>query len=142
LDLIVHKSASTLTAQIPQFGPGQQQAALALIEQMAWGDIDYAIRGVEETLRVAIDATRAEFLRWEEELEPTLGDEFPVPAAQVEEMSDADKIAYLARLLRSLALQYGVTGRLGEADDNSPAALLRGLLDISWMPCAPNSCEP
>jgi hypothetical protein len=50
-------------------------------------------------------------------------------------MSSEEKLAYVARLLRSLALSYGVSaefggGRgelVGEAHEQSPAALLRGL---------------
>jgi hypothetical protein len=61
---------STVTAQMTQFSPRQQEAALLVIERMAWGDMDNAIRDTETTLRLAMDATRAEFLRWQEELGP------------------------------------------------------------------------
>jgi hypothetical protein len=149
-----------LTAQTTQFSPWQQEAALVVIEQRAWGDMDNAIRDTETALMLAMDATRAEFLRWEEELGPAfekegIGDEFLVPAARVEEMSDGDKLAYLARLLRTLAISYGVDpgfgylvpgespleryDRLESATRSSPGGLLRGLLDISWMPCTANS---
>jgi hypothetical protein len=137
-----------------QFGPGQQARAVALIEVMAWGDMDYAIRDVETALRLAMDATRAEFLRWEEDLGPLFEaegwEEFSVPATQVEELSDRDKLAYVARLLRTLACSYGVDpgfgylvpgeslleryDRLEHAHASSPAALLNGLNDISWTP--------
>jgi hypothetical protein len=137
-----------------QFGPDQQARAVALIHRMAWGDMDYAIRDVETVLGLAMEATRAEFLRWEHELGPLFEaegyDEFSVPATQVEEMSDGDKLAYVARLLRTLALSYGVDAgfgylvagesplerydRLEHGHGSSPAALLRGLNDITWMP--------
>jgi hypothetical protein len=84
-----------------------------------------------------------------------IGDEFLLPAARVEEMSDGDKLAYLARLLHSFAFLYGVDpgfgylvpgeapleryDRLESATRSSPGGLLRGLLDISWMPCTASS---
>jgi hypothetical protein len=138
----------------------QQEAALIVIEQRAWGDMDNAIRDTETALRLAMDATRAEFLRWEEELGPEferegIGDEFLVPAERVEEMSDGDKLAYVARLLRTLAISYGVDpgfgylvpgespleryDRLEGAARSSPGGLLRDLLDVSWMPSAASS---
>jgi hypothetical protein len=135
-----------VTAQAPQFSPGQQEAALVVIEQAAWGDMDGAICDTETALRLALDATRAEYLGWEEELGPAFEQEgigeFLVPAARVEEMSDADKLAYVARLLRTLALSYGVDAgfgylvpgesplerydRLESAYRSSPAGLLHG----------------
>jgi hypothetical protein len=53
-----------------------------------------------------------------------------------------EKLAYLARLLRSLALAYGVSAEFGDgrgglacqAHTTSPAALLRSLNDITWIP--------
>jgi hypothetical protein len=66
-------------------------------------------------------------------------------------MSPEDIGAYVARLLRSLALSYGVSaefgddrgGLVGEAHEQSPAALLRGLNDILWLPTATknSTCE-
>jgi hypothetical protein len=148
-----------VTARIPQFSPSQQEAALVVIERVAWGDMDGAIGDTEKALRLALEATWAEYLYWEEVLGPAFEeegiDEFLVPAARVEEMSDADKLAYLARLLYTLALSYGVDptfgygvhgqslleryDRLESAYRSSPAGLLHGLLDISWTPSAPSS---
>jgi hypothetical protein len=53
-----------------------------------------------------------------------------------------EKLSCVARLLRSLALAYGVSaefrgkrgGLVGEAHTSSPAALVRSLNDIAWMP--------
>jgi hypothetical protein len=133
----------------PQFDRGQQAEALALIEEMPWGHVDRAIRDMETVLRLAMEATSAEFWWWEEELGPQVeveyGSEFVVPADVVAEMTDADKLAYVARLLRTLAHAYGVNTEFGlwrdptipgQAWDGSPAALLRGLNDISWVPTA------
>jgi hypothetical protein len=64
-DTTTAEGVSTVTARVPQFSPGQQVAALVVIEQCAWGDMDGAICDTETALRLAMDATRAEFLRWE-----------------------------------------------------------------------------
>jgi hypothetical protein len=136
-----------------QFNRKQQSDALALLEQMTWGDIDGDIRGMEEALRLALEATSDDFHRWEEELGPPLEargcDEFSLPDAVLEAMPTDEKLAYVARLLRSLALQYGVsaefggarTGLVGEAHEVSPAALLRGLNDLLWMPTTADAIE-
>lgn len=113
---------------------------------MAWGDMDNAIRGLEICLRRALKATGEDFARWENDLGPGLEqagfDEFNLPRNLIEEMPLDERLAYVARLLRSLALDYGVSaefgggrgGLVGEAQTTSPAALLRGLNDIAWMP--------
>jgi hypothetical protein len=137
---------------MPQFDDNQSASALALIEALPWGDVDGALRLMEEALRLAMEATRAEFRHWEDELGPSLDaehgwDEFSLPARHVDRMDPNAKLAYLARLLRSLAMAYGVStdydatasshvGLVGPEDPNSPAALLRGLNDILWMPSA------
>jgi hypothetical protein len=136
-----------------QFNPIQQAHALALLEQMTWGDMDDQIRGMEEALRLALEATSSDFYRWEEEIGPPLEargyDEFSLPDAVLQAMPTDEKLAYVARLLRSLALQYGVsaefgggrTGLVGEAHEVSPAALLRGLNDTLWMPTTADTVE-
>jgi hypothetical protein len=49
------------------------------------------------------------------ELEARGFDEFSMPPGAIDEMSDGDRLAYLAY-------------------ERSPAALLRGLNDIAWLP--------
>jgi hypothetical protein len=126
--VVIHEEA--------QFDPSQQQAALVVIERMVWGDMDDAIRDLEICLRRALEATSADFRTWQDgDFEERFGDEFSLSDAQVEELSSEDRLAYVARLLRSLALHYGVSaefgdgrdGLVGQAQPNSPAALLRGL---------------
>jgi hypothetical protein len=61
------------------------------------------------------------------------------PVALIEQMALDEKLSYTARLLRSLALHYGVSaefgdgrgGLVGQAHTTSPAAALD---DIAWMP--------
>jgi hypothetical protein len=68
-----------------QFDRSQQQAALALIERMAWRDMDNAIRDYEISLRRALEATGEDFVRWESDLDPRFEeagfDEFNLPLA-------------------------------------------------------------
>jgi len=124
-----------------QFDAKQRASAWALIESMAWEDMDGSIRDLEAALRLALEATEDDLRRWEEDIGPALEepdfDEFSLRAQTIAELSCEDRLAYVARLLQSLALHYGVSGfgaqQLGEAD-SSPAALLRGLNDILWMP--------
>lgn len=132
-----------------QLAPEQRERALALLEAMAWGDMDGYIRSLEAALRLALEVTAEDFRRWDDYLGPELEcdgfDEFSMPPGRVEAMSDEEKLGYVARLLRSLALSYGVSagfgadrgdrgGLVGEAYGGSPAALLRGLNDILWLP--------
>lgn len=132
----------------PQFNPSQQAEALALIESCAWGSMHDYISDTEAALRLAMEATSDGYLRWENEfrmaLEEAGYDEVSAPADLVAEMSDAERRAYVAGLLRALALAYGVNTELGqwtngkpivgEETPGTPAALLRGLNDISWLP--------
>ena len=137
-----------------QFNPRQQAEALALLEQMLWGDMDHAIYGLEICLRRALEATFEDYLRWENDIGPAYEEdgyeECTLPRELIEEMSPEDKLAYLARLIRDLAIDYGVGYELGaarpgvlvaEADKSSIAALLRGLNDILWMPTTGDTVE-
>jgi hypothetical protein len=45
-----------------QFDRSQQQAALVVMESMAWGDMDSAIRDLEICLRRALEATGEDFV--------------------------------------------------------------------------------
>jgi hypothetical protein len=48
--------------------PSQQHAALVVIESLAWGDTDTAIRDLEICLRRALEATGEDFVRWQIDL--------------------------------------------------------------------------
>jgi hypothetical protein len=131
---------------VTQFDSGQRERAIALLEDVPWGDLDRSIRDMEQALRLALEATTGEFQRWEEDVGPALEaegyDEFSVPAAMVNELTSEEKLIYVARMLRTLALSYGVsaefgggrTGLVGEASAKSPAWVLRGLNDIQMTP--------
>jgi hypothetical protein len=126
----------------PQFNDGQQARALDLINNMPWGDADVAIRTMEEALRPAMEATRDDFQLWEAQADAGgFEDEFALSANDVVKLLPEWRLAYVARLLRTLALMYGVStdypdpeaSLVFENDEQSPSGLLRGLNDISWM---------
>jgi hypothetical protein len=100
-----------------QFNPTQQAEALALLEIPAWGDMDNVIRGLEICLRLALEATFEDFLRWENDLGPAFeddgNDEFTLPREVIRDMPPEERLAYVARLLRSFGLDYGVGYEFG-----------------------------
>jgi hypothetical protein len=66
---------------------------------------------------MALEATTEPFWRWEEHVGPELEargfDECSIPPDTLEGMSDEDRLAQVARLLRSLSLTYGVSTEFG-----------------------------
>jgi hypothetical protein len=91
-----------------QFNEKQQVQALALIENITWGDMEGTIPSLEEALRFALEATQDWFALWEEQGEDRFGDEFSLVPEQVTELSDQWRQAYVARLLTSIALFYDI----------------------------------
>lgn len=87
----------------------KRQRAIEAVEDAPWGDIAGSLETVEIGLRRALDATADDFQRWEHAA--SLGDdrdEFTIERAEVEAMSADERLAYVARLLRSIALSFGV----------------------------------
>lgn len=117
-----------------QFDPAAQAAVVAALERRAWGDMALAIRALDKALRLALAASRSEFLDWQDRLEIEHEDEFSVPVEAIASMDARDRLAYLARLLRTVALMWGA-----ETEFSMPAkpaydelgGLLRELVDIS-----------
>ena len=125
-----------------QFSPEQRRRIVALVEAVPWGDMDADIRDLEETLERALDATAPDFPLWEEHAQGCgYIDEFSVTPERLREMSPEWRFAYVARLVRTVALWYGVSvpeysskpPMLQESPD-SPASLLRGINDIAFLP--------
>ena len=120
-------------------GQEQQQHALALLNSLPWGDVDGAIRAFEHALRVALEATANDFQCWEERaFGQGFDDEFSLTSEQVESLSDQWRAAYVARLLRNMALLYGVRtefgpGPLGEPQlsRDSIGGVVRALNDMA-----------
>ena len=130
-----------------QTHPDPKTQALAFLEELPWGDIDQQIFDMELALQLAIEATAAEFQYWENTLRPAIEsdgyDEFSLPPDRTTDLNDHERLAYVARLLRSLALAYGIKSTLcasrsqrlvNDAKAHSPAGVLRGLNVISWLP--------
>jgi len=130
-----------------QFDWRQRRQALRLLEALAWGDMETAIYGLETALALAYEATGDAINLWEEEGEERFDDEFRLTPADVADLSDEWRLAYIARLLVTALHAYGVSpgaspGRPPECsagppldweeDDTSPARLLRGLNDILY----------
>jgi hypothetical protein len=123
----------------------QRRQAIALIEELPWGDVEAQIRDLEEALWRALEATCGDLLRWEARAEE-LGfqDEFSLSLEDVAALTPEWRLAYVARLVRSLALAYGVPEReLGGSpstlieDPDSVAGLVRGINDLIHLPSAP-----
>ena len=127
----------------------QQERVLDLVAELPWADVDNAICGLEDALRLALEATDAAFPHWETVAEDIgVEDEFSLTPDQVRDLSPHERLAYLARLVRTLALNYGVRAgfgdgtHIGDEHPYTPAAILRGLNDISWTPCTPERDVP
>jgi hypothetical protein len=87
----------------------KRQRVIEAVEDAPWGDIGGSLETVEIGLRRALDATARDFERWEHAA--SLGeerDEFSIESAEVEAMSGDERLSYVARLLRSIALSFGV----------------------------------
>ena len=131
----------------PQFDESQRAQVVALLEDLPWGDVEQAIYGLEVALGLALEAVGNAIDLWEDKGEERFEDEFALSAKQVASLDDNWQLAYIARLLHSAALSYGVSpfaspGRTPDGQVTSPvswsdgsgsiARLLRGLNDILY----------
>jgi hypothetical protein len=86
----------------------KRQRVIEAVEAAPWGDIAASSETVDHGLRRALDATALDFQRWEQEgIVRGERDEFSLERAEVEAMSTEQRLAYVARLLRSIALSFG-----------------------------------
>jgi hypothetical protein len=123
-----------------QFNANQIEQVRALLDSFAWVDVHYAMIDVKNGLRLALEATSPDFWRWEEAAEANDVNEFCVTPYEVARMSDRERLAYVARLLRTIAGQYGLRTEFGGSpglgelvDDHSPAGLLQAVDEIRWL---------
>ena len=115
---------------------GVRERALEILERGSWGDIELEIGAVEVTLALLCEATRRWLSVWEDEVSPAFDeengieiDEFELTREQVHDLGDSWRLAYVARLVETLGLLYGVTpgigwkgpGRSPEGDITPPA---------------------
>jgi hypothetical protein len=92
-----------------QFDLAAQGKVIAAVEERAWGDVINAIACLDEALRLATEASGAELAEWENRLCAAYGDEFSVPPEAVASMDQVDRLAYVARLVRTVALMWGTS---------------------------------
>ena len=97
----------------PQLDLLAREEAVDLLEDLAWGDIPWSIDTIDRAMQLALEATSDDFARWENE--DILGciDEFSLTKQQVRDLSERWRLAYVARLLRTIAHEYGVNTELG-----------------------------
>ena len=115
----------------------QQVRVATFLAGLPWKDVEGAIRDIELNLRLLLAATREPFRMWEAEADGRgFPDEFSLAEDDVRDLSDEWRLAYVARLIRSLALVYGVgeDPAVSDAEPDTPAGILHGLNDISWTP--------
>ena len=122
----------------PLFEERQQLSAVGLLGDLAWLEFDARLVMMEEALRRALLATERDARAWDAQIQ---SDVFDVPGDVVQHLVPVARMAYVARVMRSLAFAYGglASGEQGTqaispmTHDHSPAALLRGLNDIVWL---------
>jgi hypothetical protein len=123
-----------------QFDDQARAEALAAIASMAWGDVALAASTITDALARAMEATTTEFSRWEtaDAGEPRFGDEFSLSPQEVENLSPECRLAYVARLVRSAGLGWGIAtefdgGALGSraGDRSRPGSLIDELAAIA-----------
>jgi hypothetical protein len=119
-----------------QFDPQARRESLAAIEHVPWGSINHAVDSMDQSLRRAMEATTDAFWVWEKGAagERRFGDEFSLTPLQVDSLTPKWRLAYVARLIRSFALCWGVStefggGVLGAATEDraAPGRLIRAL---------------
>ncbi|MDX6450622.1 MAG: hypothetical protein QOH16_671 [Gaiellaceae bacterium] len=91
-----------------QLNSVKRQRMIEAIEEAVLGDIAASCETVDLGLRRALDATADDFQRWEQGASLRgERDEFSLESAEVEAMSGKERLAYVARLLHSIALSFG-----------------------------------
>ena len=132
----------------PQFDRQARVQALAAIESRAWDDVSQAVKTTDRGLLLAMEATTGAFLLWQADDagEQLFGDEFTLTAQQVADLDPEWRLAYVARLIRTLALCWGVatefsSSALGALDEASsrPGSLMRNLTAIAGSAVARQS---
>ena len=105
----------------------QIRRLLALLD-LPWGDLHPAIEFVAYTLSYLMKLTPEEFLVWEADPEADYDSEFDAPVDEARARPPDWRLAHIARLIRSLAMVYGI-----ETDYRRP---------LSESPVPPNPHSP
>jgi hypothetical protein len=117
---------------------------------LPWGDLSAAILGVKDSLKLLMLLTSGEFLRWERDLADTYPSEYELPVEHAQSLPIEERFAHVARLIRSLAMDYGlrtdyalppeeIREKIGEISPGSPAYILTLLDDLSLKTASRNS---
>jgi len=91
-----------------RLGEEQQSAALDLLGALPWGDLRCGMDTLEQAVRLGLAEPQTEFALWMEEGEIRFGDEFDLTPAELESLTEEWRMAYVARLLRTIALMIGM----------------------------------
>jgi hypothetical protein len=85
----------------------QEKQVLQIVRETPWGDVEGALETIDEGLSIAMRASQEEFLHWEENADRAgFPDEFSI--VDIADLSPEWRHALIARLLRSIAMAYGV----------------------------------
>ena len=93
-----------------QWSEARRQDLIAYVESLPWGDLGPSIMDIEVGLLRAVEATAEAMPLWDE-MEDHLGDEFHISDVRVQCMTLEQRLAYVARLVLTVALLYGVSLR-------------------------------
>lgn len=113
----------------------QQQEVLRIVSKIPWGDVESALKVIDDGLAIAMRATREDFIRWEHHHDDAgFIDEFSI--ADISALATEWRYALTARVIRSIAMAYGVgtdysTDEIGEvdcADTSAAGTVVRKLL--------------
>ena len=111
-----------------------------LVTKTAWGDTLFCIGSMKEMLPYMMRLSAQEFAAWEAGLGGDEVDEFSVPLEDAFRQPVEWRLAHIARLIRSLAMSFGVDTNYGtpkltdRVDPSSPAAVLNELSKIALLP--------
>lgn len=104
-----------------------REAALELIENTAWGDVETDLADVREILERISEAAKGSLWFWEGEGTERYGDEFNVSSSELEQMGDAMRLAYIAQLGVTLRSRLGAGRADGVAWEGSVLGLVERL---------------
>jgi hypothetical protein len=90
----------------------QQNAVLAVVESLPWAEIKGNTETLESALRLALELTQEQFAFWHEHAEPA-GFESELDRVEIAELPADWTFALVARLLRTIALSYGLRTEFG-----------------------------
>ena len=114
----------------------QLRGVVELVESTPWADVEGSIETLDAALRLALEITREEFAVWHMELEPA-GYENEFDDALVRDLPMDVRAPLVARLLRTIALAYGVGTEFGARELGKPCGdrthvrtTVRNLLDL------------